>query len=305
MIFIIILVIVFVVIYNRKKTKEQEQARAENIMQGSEFQPLDESPSINTTNNPFIDNTNTNAPVNNDTDYQSNHSYELENNPFVSNEINDYDEGEVYEGKKPTGYDFPLYPSKRLGNTNRKIVGKFSYNNQDYVALSYCINSNPLNFIDYHSYFKDGIYLDFGKVKRSDGKTSYVNIPYGYLWLKLLKIYGKKADLNQYINLEDMPNIPESELDVFLQVELSVRELSQDAESLVLSYDGENNEFYWQYGTVDLGGNSYALLVAQNNIEDTSIHKVTENENGGFTYTLVTDVSLQRMIMNAYDKKNK
>ena len=132
-------------------------------------------------------------------------------------------------------------------------------------------------------------------------------VNYGYLWLKLFYIYKENNHgyFGRYANLEDIPMIPEDELENFLQVELSVRELSNEIKSLVLSYDGINNNYYWQYGTVDLGGNSYALLVAQNNIEDTSIHKVTENENGGFTYTLVTDVSLQRMIMNAYDKKNK
>lgn len=289
---LIIIIIILIVIYYRHKNKQQEQLREENIMQGSDFQPIDESSNtINNVDNPFVNNIDDDTPAQNNDSFNYQDNNQDQSNPFIDDNSANY----AIPKKQENGYIFPYCPvnDKSMAKSRRRIIAKISYDNNNYVAINY-------------SY--DGDMLLFQQAISKDGKTDYFLVNYGYLWIKLFNIYKEQqygSISHHYINLDDMPNIPEDELETFLQVELTVRELSNEIAPISLSYDGINNNFYWQYGTVEMGGNSYALLVAQNNIEDTSIHKVTKNDNGGFTYTLITDMSLQRMIMNAYDKKNK
>ena len=54
---LIIIILIIIAIYIRRKTKQQQQERTENIMQGCEFHHIDNSNSINTADNPFIDKT--------------------------------------------------------------------------------------------------------------------------------------------------------------------------------------------------------------------------------------------------------
>ena len=284
MIFIIILVIVFVVIYNKKKSKEQEEARAENIMQGSKFQPIDNSFPINNADNPFFDNSNSGTNVNNSLDYQNNAQESF--NPFTdNNNQSNLTANDVLTDKE---FTFPVCPidDSNIIASNKKIIRTLKYNYTDFVAFSYDYYGKKL--------------LLFQKVSVENDKMTHSIVEYGYCWLKLFYILKKYVLFNDdFDNTKEMPQISETELDKMF-VKDFLRDLPQEKTFIEFTYNDGHKKAYYKFGTVEYENYQYAFLVAEDNIEDIEIDRVSYKNDGSASYEEVTDNSLESILWDLY-----
>lgn len=267
-----ILIVVGIIYYLKHK---QEKHESENEFQ---IQPdyTDISNSVNSNDtNPFIEQSEEN-------NYQE--------NSFVQDESN-----EEYNEYSSNGYEFPecAVNDKNFANSYKYDTRKFSYDNENYLAVSY-------------QYSKQNLLL-FQKVINENGVKKYHIVEYGFLWLKLLKVYIKACSilphkLETYTNVREMPNVPDEQLEELYEIEKDVKSLYDDVTQVSLTFNDGTEKVFWKFGEVNFAGNLYHFLVSQTNTDDAEIFSVTFNGEG-HTYSAVTNTSTKDMVWKAFQKK--
>lgn len=284
---LLIIIIVLIVIYNRHKKKQQEQAIAENIMQGSEIPPVDESSSINTADNPFFDNNNSENSVNNSVDYQNNAQETF--NPFTDNNYqSNLTSNDVLIDD---GFTFPVCPidDNNIIASNKKMIRTLKYNYLEFVAYSYDYYGKKL--------------LLFQNVSVENGKMTYRIVEYGYLWLKLYYMLKKYALFNDdFDNTKEMPQISENELDKIFVKEF-LKDLPQEKTFIEFTYNDGHKKSYYKFGIVEYENYQYAFLVADDNVEDVEIDRVSYKNDGSASYEEITDDNLESTLWDLYNDK--
>ena len=285
--FIGIFIVVCIIYYLKKKKDERDSAGDFQIQ--PDFTEtsggIDESAS-----NPFITE---------ETLTQESNSESVEQvNPFIQDESNENynenycEENEVYYSN---GYAFPECPvnNKNFSNSLKNIVGKFSYENENYIAISYV-------------WYGKNILL-FQKIITVNGGKKYCLVDYGYFWLKLLKEYTKALsvlphNLQKYDNLKEMPNVPDEQLEDLYEIEKDVKSIYNDVKQVPLTFSDGTEKVFWKFGDVIFGNHEYHFLMSQTNPDDTIVFKVTSNGEG-YSYDEVTNPSTLDMILKAFNKK--
>ena len=285
--FIVIFIVVCIIYYLKKKKDERESA--------GEFQiqpDFNETPNeINAnTSNPFI----TEEVLTQESNFESAEQV----NPFIQNEsTEDYSQNYYEEDEEhyPNGYAFPecSVNDKNFSNSLKNIVGRFSYENENYVAISYEWYGRNL--------------LLFQKVITENGAKKYHLVDYGYFWLKLLKTYTTALsvlpyNLQKYDNLKEMPSVPDEQLEDLYEIEKDVKSIYNDVKQVPLTFSDGTEKVFWKFGDVIFGNNEYHFLMSQTNPDDTIVFKVTSNGEG-YSYDEVTNPSTLDMILKAFNKK--
>ena len=283
--FIAILIVVYIIYYLKKKKDERDSVGDFQIQ--PDYRNVSNELDLSS-NNPFVEQSEVQKNIN-----ENNNQF----NPFIDNDTIDNSTMDVSdeEYSYSNGYIFPPCPvnDKTMSKSGKNTVGKFSYNNDNYIAISYNYLGKKL--------------LLFQKCIEINGSKTTKLVEYSYIWLKLFNIYANQTApyiLQTYSNLQDIPDIPENELNILCKNEESIKLLYGDVEPLALNFGDGVEKVYWKYGDIEFGGNIYNFLTPQINIEDTEIYKVTPMHDGA-NYNLITDASTIETLWKVFNKKYK
>lgn len=281
--FIGIFIVVCIIYYLKKKKDERDSAGDFQIQPDftETLGGIDES-----TSNPFI----TEETLTQEGNFDSVEQV----NPFIQDESNENycEENEEYYSN---GYAFPECPvnNKNFSNSLKNNVGKFSYENENYIAVSY-------------EWYGKNILL-FQKIITENSSKKYCLVDYGYFWLKLLREYTKALsvlphNLQKYDNLKEMPSVPDEQLEDLYEIEKDVKSIYNDVKQVPLTFSDGTEKVFWKFGDVIFGNNEYHFLMSQTNPDDTIVFKVTSNGEG-YSYDEVTNPSTLDMILKTFNKK--
>ncbi len=281
--FIGIFIVVCIIYYFKKKKEERESANEFQIQPDFSETPREFDTNVS---NPFV----SEESLTEESNFESTDQV----NPFIQNATEEtyYEEDEEYCAN---GYAFPECPvnDKNFSNSLKNNVKIFSYENENYAAVSYGLSGKNL--------------LLFQKIINENGGKKYHLVDYGYLWLKLLKTYTKAMsvlphELQKYDNLKEMPNVPDEQLENLYEIEKDVKSIYNDVEQIPLTFSDGTEKVFWKFGDVIFGNNTYHFLVSQTNPDDAEVFKVTFNGEGN-SYDAVTNPSTLDLVWKAFHKK--
>lgn len=273
------ILIVVAIIYYLKKKKEEKESENEfqiqpDFIETSNQVCADES-------NPFVEQPSSDEKI---TEVIN------QSNPFVDNDSNiiHSDEEEV---NYIDLYEFPecYVNDKNFSKSLQNVVGRFSFESKNYVAVSYDWSGQKL--------------LLFQEVINENQNKKYHLVEYGFLWLKLLKVYTKSCsvlphNLEYYDNVKEMPKVSDEELEDLCECEEEVKSIFGKVEHLTLCYGDGSKKTFWKAGEIEYMNIVYQLLVSHTDTDDISIYEVN-----GSSYNQVTDTQMQELLTKAFQSK--